>query len=331
MQSIYQTGGGLGLTVQIGRTQIGNASATGLETSGRGFEIFADAKLLDQLPRMIDEADADAVVPVRPLEVGQYDVVCDAATVANLLDETFGRATELDRALGYEANAGGTSYLGPDPMTWLGQPVASPLMTITADRTHPTGVATVKWDDDGVAAEEFPLVQGGQLVDYQTTREHAPHLSAWYGTRHQVVRSHGCAASQDAQSVTLSMIPNLTIAPNASGPAFLDMVAGLPKGVAIAGAYANADFQAKNGMLWRGTFYDVKNGKRVAKLTNNAGVLFSTLELWKHVTALGGPASAASMAMSEYKGEPGQTTTHTINSVAVAFKQQAVVDLRRKA
>jgi TldD protein len=203
MQSIYRTGGGFAVSVEGKRGRRGNATATGLETSGRGFEIFAEAKLLDQLARMVDEADADAAIPVRPVEVGQDDVVCDAATVASLLDQTFGRATELDRALGYEANAGGTSYLGPDPMTWLGQSVASPLMTITADRTHPTGVATVQWDDDGVKPEAFPLLQEGHVVDYQTTREHAPRLSPWYATRHQTVRSHGCAASEDARSVTL--------------------------------------------------------------------------------------------------------------------------------
>ena len=39
--------------------------------------------------------------------------------MASLVEQTFGVATQLDRALGYEANAGGTSYID-DPLGMVG-------------------------------------------------------------------------------------------------------------------------------------------------------------------------------------------------------------------
>jgi TldD protein len=279
---------------------------------------------------MLEEAERDALLPAKPVEVGQYDVVCDGGSVASLVDATFGHATELDRALGYEANAGGTSYLGPDPMTYLGTTVASPLVTVTANRSMDGGLATVQWDDDGVTPRDFPLITAGQLVDYQTTREQALHLRDWYASRHQPVASHGCAASADAQTVPLSMIPNLTLKPNTSGHTLDEMMTGMGKGIAIMDGIATTDFQAKNGTLAKGRVYEVKDGKKVARVAN-AAVLFSSTELWKNVTAIGGPASMIQRGQGESKGEPGQATLHTVSGVALALKQQAVVDITRKA
>jgi TldD protein len=330
-QTVYGTGGAFFLEVSDQRGYAGaSASAMGLETVGRGWEIFAEAHLVKQIPRMLAVAEADAALPWKPVEIGQYDVLCDGRTVARLVDATVGRATELDRALGYEANAGGTSYLGPDPMQWLGMQVASSLVHITANRSMAGGLATVKWDDDGVLPADFPLVTAGHLVDYQTTRDQAPHLNAWYHQRQQPMRSHGCAASDDARTVPLSMIPNLAVTPTSGGPAFEEMLAGMDTGIAIIDSVASTDFQAKNGTLDKGQVYEVRGGKKVARLAN-AGVLFSSTELWKKVTAVGGPASVVSCACSEAKGEPTQRTVHTVSGVALGIAKQAVIDTMRKA
>jgi TldD protein len=279
---------------------------------------------------MLEDAEADALLPVKPVEVGQYDVVCDGATAASLVDATFGYATELDRALGYEANAGGTSYLGPNPSKWLGTAVASSLVNITANRSLAHGLATVKWDDEGVTPTDFPLVSAGQLVDYQTTRDQAPHLSEWYTSRRQPVASRGCAASADARAVTLPMIPNLALTPNVSGSTVDELIAGMRKGIIMAGSSAQTDFQAKNGTLSYGRAYEIKDGKKVARLAH-AAILFSSAELWKNITAIGGPASVTHTAHGEIKGEPSQSTVHTVSGVALALTKQALIDDTRKA
>jgi TldD protein len=258
------------------------------------------------------------------------DVVCDGSSIASLVDATFGYDTELDRALGYEANAGGTSYLGPDPMTYLGTNIASPLINVTSNRSLAHGLATVQWDDEGVTPTDFPLVTEGQLVDYQTTRDQAPHLRPWYAKRQQPVASYGCAAWEDAQTVSLSMIPNLVLTPSASGPTVDEMITTMGKGIAMLGSVASTDFQAKNGTLSQGRAYEVAGGKKVARLSH-AAVLFSATDFWKNVTAIGGPASVAQTPHNETKGQPDQSTAHTVSGVALALTKQALIDDTRKA
>lgn len=304
--------------------------AQGVSEAGRGWEMIPGAKVLDQLPGMLDTLLSYVALPSKPVDVGRNTIVCDAVTMAGLLDATFGRATEVDRALGYEANASGTSYLGPDPLTVLGTTVASSAVTLTANRSLPTGLATVQWDAEGIRPEDFTVVRDGTLVDYQTTREQAAWLAPWYTRAGTPVRSHGCAAAENATFLTMQMTPNLALAPAKNGGSFEDLVSGLADGLVIEGGATTTDFQCKNGVIQNGKIFQVKQGKRVAML-KNAAILFNTTDLWKKLTALGGAASVEHVSGSETKGEPSQRTFHTVSAVPAAFKDIAVVDMLKKA
>ena len=307
-----------------------SVSAQGVTEAGRGWEMIPDARVLDQLPGMLDKLLFYVALPGKPVDVGRNTIVCDATTIAGLVDATFGRATEVDRALGYEANASGTSYLGPDPLAVLGTAVANSAVTLTANRSLPTGLATVQWDAEGMRPEDFTLVRDGMLVDYQTTREQAAWLTPWYARAGTPVRSHGCAAAENATFLTMQMSPNLTLAPAAGGGSFEDLVSGLADGLAIEGGATTTDFQCRNGVIQDGKIFQVKHGKRVAIL-KNAAILFSTTDLWKKLIALGGAASVVHVPGSETKGEPSQRTFHTLSAVPAAFKDIAVVDMSKKA
>ncbi|HEU4642620.1 MAG TPA: metallopeptidase TldD-related protein, partial [Gemmatimonadaceae bacterium] len=138
-----------------------------------GWEVVRDAPVREEIRRLKERIDEDVTLPEKPVEVGRYAAVFDAGAMASLLAQTLGYATELDRALGYEANAGGTSYLN-DPLAMLGSYKAgAPLLTVTANRSQPGALATVRWDDEGVVPESFDLVRDGVLTDFQTTRESA--------------------------------------------------------------------------------------------------------------------------------------------------------------
>ena len=315
--------------------ETGNGSriyATGLEETGRGWELFAEGAILDQIPSIVETLERSGL-PMRPVEVGRKPVVCDAATMAQLVDVTWGRATEVDRALGYEANASGTSYLGPDPLAFLGTPVANELITVTANRSFPTGLATVQWDAEGVVPEDFTLVQAGMLVNYQTTREQAGWLAPYYQHANTPVRSHGCAAAEDALGFTMQRTPNLALTPAATDRSLDDLVAGMADGIVIERGHVETDFQCKNGTITgtnEGGIYQVKGGKRVAALSN-AGILFSATELWKSITGVGGAASVQHVPCSEDKGEPRQQTRHTVSAPSAVFKDLAIIDITRKA
>ena len=59
-----------------------------------------------------------------------YDVVVDAANLWLTIHETVGHSTELDRALGWEADFAGTSFVTPEKLGTL--QFGSPLMTVLA-------------------------------------------------------------------------------------------------------------------------------------------------------------------------------------------------------
>ena len=80
---------------------------------------------------------------------GRYDLVIDPTNLWLTIHESVGHATEYDRAIGYEAAYAGTSFATPDQLGTLRY--GSPLMHVTGDRTVPHGLATIGYDDDGVA------------------------------------------------------------------------------------------------------------------------------------------------------------------------------------
>ncbi len=309
-----------------------------LTPAGLGWEYFTadriplvrEQPLIEEIRRAVEDLKEYLALPVKPVEVGRYDTVFDASTMAGLVAQTLGRATQLDVALGYEANAGGTSYLN-DPVNMVGSYQAgSPLLTLTANRSEPGGCATVRWDDEGVEPDPFPLVREGVLTDFQTTREAAGWLKAYYAKSGKPVRSHGCAAAPAGVDAPLVHPPNLVLAPGREAEDFDALVAGLGNGLAIKYAELDLDFQAATGLGTGGWVYEVKGGKRVARI-EGAGFLFRSTELWKGLLAVGGEAALRRYGFESTKGEPPQTCYHSVTAPPAVVKQLTLIDVSRKA
>lgn len=313
-----------------------------------GWERIAELPIVTLLERAMDAADAaPPPPPVKPLEIGRYDVVFSAQAMAQLLDATFGQATRLNNALGYEAYAGGTSYLGPDPLSFLGTAVASPLVTITAERSNPIGVATVKWDEEGVVPRDFPLVRHGVLENYQTTRAQAEWLARWYQQRGEPVQSLGCAMAPTALEEPLQHIPNLVLQPGPSTATEVSLVEELEHGLHITtippsippdstgpnrAATLGMDWQAVQGVLTPVLATVIRQGKPVSMTptANPMAIVFNTTELWKHVQALGGASSLEyAGGFTSSVGDPVQMTPHSIGAVPARIVQLPVVDTAR--
>jgi TldD protein len=333
-QTFYTSNGSVRMMLDnlLREQNFGYADARGLTTTALGWELFAEANIPEQLPRLYEEALADlrGGLPVKAGNVGRYDVVMDASTMANLVSSTIGAATHLDRAVGEEANANGTSYLGPDPLALLGTyQAASPLVTITANRSMDRGLGTVKWDDEGVPPDDFPLVQHGVLVDYQTTRAQATWLAPYYTKQHQPIQSHGCAASESALTITAQHTPNLVLAPGRDDIQFGDLVADTKRGLAVIGGSVQTDFQVRTG-VGIGEVREISGGK-LGPRVGDLGFLFETTELWKSVVGLGGANSVVQLPSADHVGEPSQQTSHSVRSVPAKMTNVPFIDLRRKA
>ena len=102
------------------------------------------------------------------VDPGAYDLVIDPSNLWLTIHESIGHATELDRAMGYEAAYAGTSFATFDKLGTLRY--GSGVMNVTGDRTVEHGLATVGYRRRGRAAQSFDLVRDGVLVGYQLDR-----------------------------------------------------------------------------------------------------------------------------------------------------------------
>jgi TldD protein len=315
----------LGVTTPKG---MAGRSSDLLQPAAGGWELVAEAKLADEMPRLIEDSlfmvDAVRVIPDR------YDIVFDARATAQILAHTVGIAAELDRVLGFEANAGGTTYLAP-PADMLGKFVLGPdIFNVKANRSRPGGVSTVKWDDDGVQPDEYSVVEKGMVVDYHTTREVVGEIADYYTKAGRPVRSHGCASRDSAIGVPMVAPPNIELVPGATDTTFEDLVSSLEKGLVICAGGVYADRQQLNGEVDGEFVYEVRKGKRTRAISHTE-VLFRAPDLWKSLQAIGGRGTQHWSGTTVYKGQPTQLCNFGVGAVPARFKKVPVTDNMRKA
>jgi TldD protein len=330
VQTLYNTGADLRLSVPRDwmTERQGGRSADFLSKAGAGWEYVRNAPVRQEAWRMIEDALGSR--RPKPVDVGRYDVVLDAKATANILGSSIGIATELDRAMGYEANGVGTSYLS-DPLDMLGTyKVGSPLLNVTMNRSMPGGAATVKWDDEGVAPVETVLVKNGILNDFQTTREAASWISPYYQKIGKPVASNGCAGVYGATSAMQQHSPNLVMAPNAQDVSFAEMITSTKKGLAIVGGYHYADQQVLNGVSSGEIVYEITDGKIVGTVAN-AQLLYRSPEFWKNLAVLGGTSTVREFGMERYRDDYDNRTVQTVSCPAVKITGVAITDATRKA
>ena len=124
-----------------------------VQPAGRGWEFILAADLVGNGRKWGEEAAEK--LKAKAVDVGRYDLVLHPSHLWLTIHESIGHPTELDRAMGYEANYAGTSFIAP-PEKMLGSLKYGPeFMNIQGDRTQEGGCATIGWDDDGVKAESF--------------------------------------------------------------------------------------------------------------------------------------------------------------------------------
>ena len=127
--------------------------------TGRGWEYLTgngwdfDAEVAE-MPELLA-----AQVAAPSVEAGHYDLVIHPSNLFLTIHESIGHATELDRALGYEAAYAGTSFATFDQLGTLRY--GSEVMNVTGDRLVDHGLATIGYDDEGVGQQQFDLISTG--------------------------------------------------------------------------------------------------------------------------------------------------------------------------
>ncbi|MBV8464155.1 MAG: TldD/PmbA family protein, partial [Acidimicrobiales bacterium] len=245
------------------------------------------------------------------IEPGRYDLVIDPTNLWLTIHESIGHATELDRAMGYEAAYAGTSFATFDRLGTL--PYGSGVMHVTGDRTTAHGLATVAVDDEGAPAAHFDLVRDGILVGYQLDRS----IAATSG----VGASNGCAFADSPLHVPIQRMANVSLA-SAPGhePTTADLIGGVEDGLYILGDKSwSIDMQRYNFQFTGQRFFRILGG-RLSGQVKDVAYQATTTDFWGALESVGGQSTyLLGGAFNCGKGQPGQAApvSHGCPSVLV--------------
>ena len=290
---------------------------------GRGWEYATGADdvvdwdaTLDELPVMLAEKLAAPGV-----EAGRYDLVVDPSNLWLTIHESIGHATELDRALGYEANYAGTSFATPDKLGSLRY--GSPLMHVTGDRTAVHGLASVGFDDEGVEAQQWDIVRDGILVGYQLDRRMARLMSETLGTS----RSNGCAYADSPGHVAVQRMANVSLQPAEGGPTTEDLIGQVDRGIYVVGDKSwSIDMQRYNFQFTGQRFYRIENGRLAGQLKDVA-YQATTTDFWGSMAAVGGPETyVLGGAFNCGKAQPGQVAPVSHGCPSALFRSVRILN-----
>jgi TldD protein len=294
---------------QLNLQTLGEVSATavdvrqGLSKSRRyappqvtaGYEYVPLMNLVENARRIrsevLEHLRAPAVTP------GQKDLVLMPNHLWLTIHESIGHSTELDRALGYEANYAGTSFLTLDKMGK--QRIGSEIVNVWGDRTNERGLATAGYDDDGVKTTKFPIVEKGIFTHFQTIRDQARLVGE--------KESRGCCYADHWSSVPFQRMPNVWLEPGKPDVTLEDLISGVDDGILIDGDGSwSIDHQRYNFQFGGDAFWTIKGGIKQGMLSRVA-YQSRTTDLWQACDGIAGPSYWMQWgAPNDGKGEPGQ-------------------------
>src|SRR3954447_16268531 len=287
--------------------------------AGRGWEYVTgtgwdwDAEI-EELPGLLMEH-----VKAPSVEAGAYDLVIDPSNLWLTIHESIGHATELDRALGYEAAYAGTSFATFDRLNTL--QYGSGVMNVTGDRTVEHGLATIGYDDEGVAGQQFDIVRDGILVGYQLNRQMAQ--------ANGFDRSNGCAFADSPGHIPLQRMANVSLQPAPDGPSTEELISGVERGIYVVGDRSwSIDMQRFNFQFTGQQFHRIENGRIVGQLRDVA-YQATTTDFWGSMEAVGGPQTyVLGGAFNCGKGQPGQVAAVSHGCPTALFRNVNVLNTR---
>jgi TldD protein len=265
------------------------------------------------------QAGEEAVMKLKAKRVtpGTYDLILHPSHLWLTIHESVGHSTELDRALWWEANFAGTSFLTPDKTGQL--QFGAKRVNFFADRTQPAGLATVAYDDEGVPGQKWYLVKEGVFVDWQTTRDLAPLIGR--------KQSYGCLHAQSWSDVPFPRMPNVSLEPAKEDVSLEQLIGGVDNGILI---YGNGSFsidqQRYNFQFGGQTFWEIKQGK-ITGMLRDVAYQSRTTDFWNSCDGLGGPSTyALGGALNDGKGEPPQSNAVSHGCPVARFRNVNVLN-----
>ena len=260
--------------------------------------------------------DAVAMHTAKPVEPGEWDLILVPSHLWLTIHESIGHPTELDRALGYEANYAGTSFLTTDKLGKL--KIGSDIVNFRAEKTAEGALATCKWDDDGASTTEWDIVKDGVFVGYQTTRDQAH----WIGQERGFATSYG----QSWRDVAFQRMPNINLVPG-KDPLTLDqLISDTKRAILIEGRGSySIDHQRYNFQFGGQVYREVKDGK-IAGPLRDVAYQSNTTDFWAACDAICSEGYAVNGSFYDGKGEPGQSNAVSHGCTPARFRNITVLN-----
>jgi TldD protein len=290
---------------------------TTAQPTGRGWEYLTGTGWdFDTEVAEIPELLA-AHVAAPSVEAGLYDLVIHPSNLFLTIHESIGHATELDRALGYEAAYAGTSFATFDQLGRL--QYGSEVMDVTGDRLVDHGLATIGYDDEGVAQQQFDIISAGTLVGYQLNRQ----LAAEKGFG----RSNGCAYADSPGHIAMQRMPNVSLQPAPDGPTTSELISSVDNGIYVVGDKSwSIDMQRYNFQFTGQQFFKINKGRLAGQLKDVA-YQATTTDFWRSMEAVGNPDTyILGGAFNCGKGQPGQIAPVSHGCPSALFRKVNVLN-----
>lgn len=255
----------------------------------------------------------------KSIEPGKYDLVLDPNHLGLTIHESIGHSLELDRVLGYEANYAGTSFATLDKWKSKNFKFGSDIVNIVADRTQPYLLNTIGYDDDGVQARSWELIENGVLVNYQATRDQIHMLGQ--------KEPHGCCHADSWASVQFQRMPNVSLRAGKEKLSVQDMIKDVENGIYILGRGSySIDQQRYNFQFGGQVFYEIKNGK-ITGMLEDVAYQSNTQEFWNSCVQICDKDDYRAFGtFNDGKGQPGQSSAVSHGSATSRFNKVNVLN-----
>jgi TldD protein len=308
-QQITRIGPGYSVTATDSKTGEFVGREHMIQPMQAGWEYVENAHLVEDAVQIANEALEKLKAP--SVEPGKKDLILSPENLFLTIHESVGHPTELDRALGYEANFAGTSFATVEKLNKL--QYAAPHVTLYADKTTAGGLASCGYDDDGVKTGRWDLVKDGRFVGYQTTREQA----GWIGEK----ASRGTSYAQDFKSFPFQRMPNVSLQAGSKDLGVKELIGATDDGIYIVGDGSwSIDHQRYNFQFGGQMFYEVKKGK-VTRTLKDVAYQSNTLEFWNACDLVGGAREwKLNGVFGDGKGQPMQTNAVSHGCPPARFK-----------
>jgi TldD protein len=320
-QTFLRLGPNVSVTAVSGDNSDFQTRNASLPPRGAGWEYVVGLQLNENVLRWAEEAAAK--LTATPVQPGVWDLVLHPSHLWLTIHESIGHATELDRAMGYEANFAGTSFLSPPEKVLNTFKYGPAVMNVVGNRTEPGGCSTCGWDDEGVPAQSWLIIDKGIFANYQTTRE----MASWISKFTKVSRSLGTAHAQDWASIPFQRMPNVSLQPNTQDLSEEDVIGATRRGVYIEGDGSySIDQQRYNFQFGGQVFWEIKDGKRI-RMLRDVAYQARTPNFWNSLALIGGKSTyRLGAALNDGKGQPQQSNAVSHGCPIALFRNVNVIN-----